>query len=69
MCNTERMEHTPDPKEWITRADAARRYGVSERTLDRLADAGKISRRKYPHRRPAVFLAVADLERAMEVTA
>lgn len=53
-----------NPAEWTTRAAAAARYGVSDRTIDRLAARGVVKRRKFPHRSPAVFLSVADLDAA-----
>lgn len=58
-------EHEYPPDEWITRARAAALYGVSTRTIDRLAMAGEIRRVKLPHRLPSVLLAVADLERVL----
>lgn len=48
--------------EWITRAEAVARYGVSISTVDNLTRTGRIRRRKFPHRRPSVALSVADLE-------
>lgn len=57
-------QHYP-PDEWITRTRAAALYGVSTRTIDRLAVSGQIRRVKLPHRLPSVLLAVADLERVL----
>lgn len=59
------MSNDLDPDKWITRATAVERYGVSLRTLDRLAAAGEVQRMKLPRRLPSVFLAVADLERVL----
>lgn len=63
------MTNDLDPDKWITRTAAAERYGVSIRTLDRLAAAGEVQRMKLPRRLPSVFLAVTDLERVLAAEA
>lgn len=59
------MSNDLDPDTWITRTAAAEQYGVSLRTLDRLAAAGEVKRVKLPRRLPSVYLAVADLDRVL----
>lgn len=59
------MSNDLDPDNWITRTAAAERYGVSLRTLDRLAAAGEVERVKLPRRLPSSFLSVDDLDRVL----
>lgn len=54
-------------EKWLTVAEAAERYGVNPRTVMRMAETGEVKRRRYPHRRPAVFYSAADLSAALEV--
>ena len=56
------MTNYLDPDKWITRTVASERYGVSLRTLDRMAAAGEVDRVKLPRRLPSTFLSVADLD-------
>lgn len=62
------MTPTPDLTDstaWTTYARAAAAHRVSVRTLQRLCDAGKITRIRVPHRRPAAYLSVSDLDRVL----
>lgn len=54
-----------DTTTWTTYTRACSRYRVSLRTLQRLADKGVITRVRVPHRRPSVYLLIADLERVL----
>lgn len=53
------------PAEWLTYREAAARFGVSLRTLERLASSGRLRRRRLPHRRPAVQLEAASVALAL----
>lgn len=52
-------------RHWLTYTAAAARYRVSVRTLQRLANAGDVERVRVPHRRPAAYLSVLDLDEVL----
>ena len=55
---------TPQPREWLNRNEAAAHLGVSPSTIDRLVDAGHLTRHKITGGKIARFDR-ADLDAVM----
>ncbi|MDK8664603.1 hypothetical protein [Corynebacterium coyleae] len=53
-------------QEWLTYLEAAERFGVSERTLNRMVKAGVVTTARRRWTRPSVFLNAADITAALE---
>lgn len=52
-------------QEWLTYLEAAERFGVSERTLNRMVKAGVVTTARRRWTRPSVFLNAADVSNAL----
>lgn len=50
---------------WITYRQAAERYQVSVRTLQRMVKAGEVEARRLPRRMPKIVLNTTDIESAL----
>lgn len=62
----EALQQSPD---WLTYTQAAARYRVATRTLYNLIHTGRITCRRFPHRRPSVYLYRPDMDAAFAAPA
>ncbi|MGV0392984.1 type IV toxin-antitoxin system AbiEi family antitoxin domain-containing protein [Corynebacterium riegelii] len=52
-------------REWLSYRQAAERYGISERTLNRMVKAGEVTTTRRRWTRPSVYLDAADISTAL----